>query len=683
MANDSQKLTIVLEGDSKKLQKALKAANDAMQDFDEKAKKSSGKGGGMGMLQTAFKRLAAYAVAGITIRGVSRFVTDSVKMASSLEGIERAFKNVTFASSVTIEKLRQSTGGAVSDLKLMKATVQASNFKLPLENLGSLFEFARVRAQQTGESVEYLTNSIVLGIGRKSPLILDNLGITMVRLKEAMGGTIKSSMSVAQLMEAVSKIAKEETEIVRMLGLTTQTSSEKMASLSASVENLKASFGDDIVKSGWFDNLISGAKKAIAGITQSGDISDVKDILGFEGNDVEFAKFLKRTDLIERTRMSSGGIRPAFAMQGGVSNLGRMTEEVNNTTGLLEAALDAVANRSAEAVKKISEQFGSLNASELRQIVKKGEVDAYAEEWANSAQEIYTYKNAFHSLIQEKDRGDSVQKSSNKLLLGYADAITMASAAHARHRNELTLVKASIGITEKSMDELMATGLGSSDVYKELAKNLNTLQNRYADLSFVMPEFNNNLDEGTTSLDEMVNSLSKLEQKAYAEIAGWSPETEMSEEKADDPKLKNRAENLERMKSILGGLSQAFVSAASSGESFGDILGSVFKRLAAQLASMVASTLIIAGLMSIGGGAKAFAGNFKSLIGGQGGFAGNLLGGLFGIDKKTSANVAGAARRNIGSSASTINVNVQGQMRGNDLYLAGQRGSNFINKRLG
>lgn len=203
MANDSQKLTIVLEGDSKKLQKALKAANDAMQDFDEKAKKSSGKGGGMGMLQTAFKRLAAYAVAGITIRGVSRFVTDSVKMASSLEGIERAFKNVTFASSVTIEKLRQSTGGAVSDLKLMKATVQASNFKLPLENLGSLFEFARVRAQQTGESVEYLTNSIVLGIGRKSPLILDNLGITMVRLKEAMGGTIKSSMSVAQLMEAV------------------------------------------------------------------------------------------------------------------------------------------------------------------------------------------------------------------------------------------------------------------------------------------------------------------------------------------------------------------------------------------------------------------------------------------------------------------------------------------------
>ena len=53
---NTNKLSVVLEGDPKKLQAALKAANKAMDNFDKKAKKTGAKNSGMGgILATAKK----------------------------------------------------------------------------------------------------------------------------------------------------------------------------------------------------------------------------------------------------------------------------------------------------------------------------------------------------------------------------------------------------------------------------------------------------------------------------------------------------------------------------------------------------------------------------------------------------------------------------------------------------
>ena len=59
----------------------------------------------------------------------------------------------------------------------MKATVKAKDFRIPVDDMGKYLAFAQLKAQQTGQSVEYMTDSIVTGLGRKSLLILDNLGL--------------------------------------------------------------------------------------------------------------------------------------------------------------------------------------------------------------------------------------------------------------------------------------------------------------------------------------------------------------------------------------------------------------------------------------------------------------------------------------------------------------------------
>lgn len=118
-------------------------------------------------------------------------------LALQAEGVRRAFGQLN--KPEILDQLRVATRGTVSDLELMKKAVQANNFQIPLEGLGKLLEFAQRRARDTGESVDYLVDSIVTGIARKSPLILDNLGINIQRIQkefEKTGDFAKAAFAV-------------------------------------------------------------------------------------------------------------------------------------------------------------------------------------------------------------------------------------------------------------------------------------------------------------------------------------------------------------------------------------------------------------------------------------------------------------------------------------------------------
>ena len=128
-------------------------------------------------MQNIGKNMSMYVTAPLVA-----LAAQSTKAFTELEGVKTAFDRLNKPG--LLENLQSSTKNTVSNLELMKAAVRAENFKIPLNELGTLLEFAQRRAKDTGESVDYLVNSIVMGIGRKSPLILDNLGISAISLKE-------------------------------------------------------------------------------------------------------------------------------------------------------------------------------------------------------------------------------------------------------------------------------------------------------------------------------------------------------------------------------------------------------------------------------------------------------------------------------------------------------------------
>ena len=83
----------------------------------------------------------------------------------------------------------------------MQAAVKAKDFRIPLEDLGKYLSFAQLKAQQTGQSLDYMVDSIVTGLGRKSPMILDNLGLSAAEISEKTKETGDFMKGVASIVE--------------------------------------------------------------------------------------------------------------------------------------------------------------------------------------------------------------------------------------------------------------------------------------------------------------------------------------------------------------------------------------------------------------------------------------------------------------------------------------------------
>lgn len=208
-------------------------------------------------------------VAAFSVSAIANFTKQAVTMAANLEGIEVAFNRI--GSREVFEDLQKATAGTVSQLDLMKSAVQASNFQIPIEKLASLFEFARRRAKETGESVDYLVNSIVTGIGRKSPLILDNLGISAVRLRKELKGVGVESASVGDITEIVGRIAQEE---MGKMGEEVKTSADELQRLNAEWQNLQITVGQKILsQDGGFLSSLPDFLKSLGNLVEFGSLT--------------------------------------------------------------------------------------------------------------------------------------------------------------------------------------------------------------------------------------------------------------------------------------------------------------------------------------------------------------------------------------------------------------------------
>jgi hypothetical protein len=215
-----------------------KAVDSLVGKVDQLNKKQDESGKSADIMGAAFKKVGGVIAAAFTVDALVNFGKEALNLAAKAEGVERAFARI--GSPQLLNGLRKATRGTVTDLQLMQNAVKASNFQIPLEQLANMFKFAQSRARETGESVDDLVDSIILGIGRKSPLILDNLGISAVRLREKFNGLSVESASVSDVARVFGEIATEE---LAKVGNQADTTADKIAQLEAAFVNLKTEAG--------------------------------------------------------------------------------------------------------------------------------------------------------------------------------------------------------------------------------------------------------------------------------------------------------------------------------------------------------------------------------------------------------------------------------------------------------
>lgn len=180
-------------------------AKKELNDITKELQSSGNGGGGLfgggkmdGMLQVFGGNLMTKA-AGMLTTELMGTVQQSVELARAGEGIRMAFERLNRPG--LLDNLKEATHGTVSELDLMKQAVKFDNFKLSLDQMGTFLAFAQQQAKDTGQSVDYMVDSIVTGLGRKSLPILDNLGLSASDIRERMKETGDMTSAVAQIIQ--------------------------------------------------------------------------------------------------------------------------------------------------------------------------------------------------------------------------------------------------------------------------------------------------------------------------------------------------------------------------------------------------------------------------------------------------------------------------------------------------
>ena len=413
----------------------------------------------------------------------------------------------------------------------MQTAVRASNFKIPLDQLATYLRFATDRAIETGESVDYLVNSLVLGIGRKSPLILDNLSISTVRLREELAKT-------GDMAKAVGNIIEEE---MKKGGDAIETSAVKTQKLGAAWKNFMTSVGDTSVVKSTGDAIVSTLTyiaDSFDALINSERLSTWQKFLGFLGH---------------------GGIqRQALAEGAGNASADKQIQErVNlwteglNTIELAERQLafaqSQYAHFSSEEEKKaviaaLKERVKLIKSQEQEKIAReqtengiKAQIAALEELRAQEANPAK--RAAYTSEIESLKKRLELMTSTNTVVKGSIDYINQQIEAQeklynstniqsvrdmaAAKKEELEAAKALLEITEKDKqkrDEALkgdiasgysTQGMGGSFWLKRVEEK-NQLEKNLASYSFDPTLYKDKIQqfkEQAAEVDQVANSI--------------------------------------------------------------------------------------------------------------------------------------------------------------------------------
>ena len=222
-------------------------------------------------------------------------VQQGIELAKQGEGIRIAFERL--GRGDILDGLRQATHGTVTDLELMKAAVKFNDFKLPVEELGTMLAFAQQKAKDTGQSVDYMVDSIVTGLGRKSLMILDNLGLSASEIKEKMAET-------GDMTKAVGEIIREQ---MSKAGDYVETAADRAAQANVNLQNKMEELG----------RKFAPLQEASNNLWTSMKIG-IMDLIG--GPLTNFINKLTE----------AGRIAQQYGVLGGNAKVGRMTQNLSN-----------------------------------------------------------------------------------------------------------------------------------------------------------------------------------------------------------------------------------------------------------------------------------------------------------------------------------------------------------------
>lgn len=400
--------------------------------------------------------------AAFAVERIAEFTIEISKLAGEADGVKQAFSKLDNSTAV-LDKMREATNGTVSNLDLMKSAVQANNFQIPIQQLGELFEFAHERAKATGQSVEYLTDSIVTGIGHKSPLILDNLGISASALKEKLHGAGVEASSIADISKAVGEIAAEA---MAKSGKSMETVKDNYEQLGAMWENMKVQLGAFVNSGGPVTWVLGQVKELIQNISDQLQVWASDDISLFDkifGSKEDYKRFRDELDYQAKRHEEDKSYAAYMAKWGGI---------LLDTVTIHSTRIDTIKNLN-ERIAKLTEAQSMSSGVELTNI--NLQIDALQKKvklLKGQGLETPTGPERFVEIGSATTQQEQIEKANQKLILSFGklDEVTdewtdntvinykFVHDAHERIQKDYKKMQADEALTQK-LGQNLAQGL--------------------------------------------------------------------------------------------------------------------------------------------------------------------------------------------------------------------------------
>ena len=190
---------------------------------------------------------AAIVVAAVTAVGTAMVKTAEAggKMLDVQKTFDRLASNVGQSGDKLLQEFQKVTQGTVNNADLMQRSVKASMLGIPIDKMTQLMQIAKNQATAMGEDVGYMLDSIVTGVGRASPLILDNLGITLKmgevneKYAASLGKTVEALTADEQKQAVLNAVLEWGAKKQQEMGGAIESSASSAQRLEANLTNLK------------------------------------------------------------------------------------------------------------------------------------------------------------------------------------------------------------------------------------------------------------------------------------------------------------------------------------------------------------------------------------------------------------------------------------------------------------
>lgn len=167
------------------------------------------------------------------------FIERGAKLDQQREAFDRLAKSAGVSAKEIVAAMREMSGGTVSAAEAISGASKAMILGLSPDKLPKLMEIARASARAFGTDVNFMFESLTLGIGRQSRMLLDNLGIIVdaegayARYAEA-NNIVGRSLTDAEKKQAFLNAALEAgQDQIDKIGSSMQTNAETIGSIKA------------------------------------------------------------------------------------------------------------------------------------------------------------------------------------------------------------------------------------------------------------------------------------------------------------------------------------------------------------------------------------------------------------------------------------------------------------------